>query len=1051
MKKLTIGVGAAASGAPFEQGCAAARAARAKAGGLPPALAIVAAHGPQHAAEILRGAREVLGDCPLVGAVSESADLCGVAAPRPGVQVFLVCSRHLHAKVGVGTGGGGWEHEAREAFGDSFVPPVSALPEHAPERDLYRWYLYRQPSLVLALVLSSPGERRRREREIADFLKRRLKGRTPILFCSLAGEAGAEPAGLADGRVVTSGVILTMVKTDLKFSLERFHSFEPIGTRLVITRAEGDRVFECNGRPALEAYREALGIEPEAELSHGKGAGAFALFPLAHRGPDGRYTLLVPEELGLDGSMRFPATVEPDRVLYPMKAVPAPDLLRASPAGGALLSDLQRLAAAVIIRDPALRDLPAVLPPPGPDAAVVQPIEVACGRELSAYISPAEGEGNAGHLLLAFHPELDPFAVAAAENERLLQQIVALRDLHQKIFDSIGYGIAVIDAARRVVFCNNTYRHLLGGGEPAYLEGNVCPWSLDSTAVCSSCACEEAIGQHAPVTREVVRVEEGKTHWYRVDTFPLRDTAGKVASAIEVMRDVTEFKDLHFTLEREQRKMEIVLRGMGETLYIVNHRYELQFFHRGAFPVEAVPEGDGRVRTCYEALFHRDAPCSWCRMHHTALSGSVERRVATLTDAAGEERSYQVTFSPWHVGQGDKGAVICLLVDISAQKRLEQQMVRSEKLNSLSILSAGMAHELNNPLGAINFNLEILKRRERDPEYMEVLESIRKDVLRINRIVGSLLSFSRSNAVSSGRLSLPEVVETSLELFQVVIERRQIEVRKSWAEGLPQVWGNAQDLQQVFINLIANAVDAMPSGGTIEIAVGLEEQGAEQAGSKIAVVYDSADHLSLLRPLADEVGWEVRFLRGDEEAIDFLRQSPHPPEVVLLDYADANPDRIGFFAMMVKECAPEAMILVVADAGDQLPGAQIPGVAGVVPRAAGAAPVLEQVRALVAGLRARRRRPADIVVRFTDTGMGMPPDVQERIFDPFYTTKEAKGTGLGLSVVHKIVENHGGSIRVGSTPGKGTHFTITFPQAQAGAATGVFRLPQDNSLGRVVG
>src|SRR5512139_2239042 len=115
-------------------------------------------------------------------------------------------------------------------------------------------------------------------------------------------------------------------------------------------------------------------------------------------------------------------------------------------------------------------------------------------------------------------------------------------------------------------------------------------------------------------------------------------------------------------------------------------------------------------------------------------------------------------------------------------------MVHSEKLNSLAILSAGMAHELNNPLGAINFNIEILKRREKDRDSQEILESIRKDVLRINRIVGSLLSFSRSKSISTGRVSLAEVIEASLELFQVVIERRKIDVRKSYAEGLPPVW-----------------------------------------------------------------------------------------------------------------------------------------------------------------------------------------------------------------------------------------------------------------------
>jgi signal transduction histidine kinase len=364
-----------------------------------------------------------------------------------------------------------------------------------------------------------------------------------------------------------------------------------------------------------------------------------------------------------------------------------------------------------------------------------------------------------------------------------------------------------------------------------------------------------------------------------------------------------------------------------------------------------------------------------------------------------------------------------------------------------------MAHELNNPLGAISFNIEFLKQRERDREYREVLESIRKDVLRINRIVGNLLSFSRSgSAGSSGRVALSETIDAALELFHVVIERRHIEVRRVLAEGTPPVWGNPQDLQQVFINLIANAIDAMPSGGAIDITIGLDEHPAAAAGALIAVVYDNAANLTFLRTLMDVPGWDVRFFNGEGEAIDFMRQNPaKPPEVLILDYADSNANRVGFFVTMVRECAPEARVLVIANADDggRLP-AHVPGISDVLLRPLDSPQVLEQVRAAVAALQAQRRRPQEVVVHFADTGVGIPPDILDRIFDPFFTTKDVKGTGLGLSVVHKILENHGASIRVGSSPGRGTHFTMRFPQAQAADAGGFLKLQQDNDFRRVV-
>ncbi len=937
------------------------------------------------------------------------------------------------------------ERLAREAFRDSFITAsVPTLPFDETEKNLYRWYLYRRPSLALAVVISPAAESSAHEPLITSFIRRRLHERVPLLLLSLSSEDGAT-AVLAGGRVIKRGVVLTMIKTDLKFSLERFHSFEPVGVKLFVTSTAGDRVLECNRQPALLAYCESLGLDPAAAA----GPAPFSLFPLAIRGRNGRFKLLRIEAVGADGSLRFSSAVEPDRVLYPMKAVPSSDLWRASARHDALLPDLHKLAATVFMRDTSLRDLPEALPAAHAAGDAVQPVEIPCGRELSAFLSPADAEGEVGHLLLTFERELDPFAVAAAENGRLLREVVQLKDLHQKIFDGIGFGIAVVDAARQIRFCNSTYRTLLAGS-PAALEGCACPWSVDVASGCANCACEEAIARDAPVNREITRVTAGKTHWYRLDTFPLRDVQGTVTAAIEVIRDITLFKDLRFSLESEQRKMEAVIRGMGETLYIVDPRYRLQFFHRGVFPAAPDLDGDVRNRLCYEVLFGRSLPCIWCCMRETVVTGSVERRVANLAEATGEDRSYQVTFSPLGAGQGEQSAVVCLLVDISSQRRLEQQMVLSEKLNSLSILSAGMAHELNNPLGAINFNLEILKRREKDAEYREVLECIRKDVLRINRIVGNLLSFSRSGARDLVAHVLGGLIDVALELFQVVIGRQRIEIRRSYAARLPPVWGNAQDLQQVFINLIANAVDAMPSGGAIDIQVGPDAQVSPASESaSIAVVYDHAGELACLRALLDVPGLEVRFFRGDGEAIDSFRQSPAtPPEVLLLDFADTDQDRVDFFVMMVKEYAPEARVLVIADAGPDDPRwARIPGIAGVLPRPLETQRVLEQIRAIVDGLRAKRQRSAEVVVRFNDTGVGIPPEVLSRIFDPFYTTKEAKGTGLGLSVVHKILENHGASVRVSSSPGKGTGFTMRFPQTQAARSGIQFRLRPENGRG----
>ena len=245
----------------------------------------------------------------------------------------------------------------------------------------------------------------------------------------------------------------------------------------------------------------------------------------------------------------------------------------------------------------------------------------------------------------------------------------------------------------------------------------------------------------------------------------------------------------------------------------------------------------------------------------------------------------------------------------------------------------------------------------------------------------------------------------------------------------------------------------MPSGGAIEIVVENDTLAStEPEPASISVVYDNAGDLAFLRALIDVAGWEVRFYRGDGEAIDSFRQGAvTPPEVLLLDFAETDAARVDFFVMMVKEYAPDARLIVIADSGkDDQRWEHIPGIAGVLTRPLDTARVLEQVRTILEGLRAQRRRRSEVVVRFSDTGAGIPAEILARIFDPFFTTKEAKGTGLGLSVVHKILENHGASVQVGSSVGKGTVFTLSFPQTQADGTASQFRLRPGNNFGRNV-
>ncbi len=223
----------------------------------------------------------------------------------------------------------------------------------------------------------------------------------------------------------------------------------------------------------------------------------------------------------------------------------------------------------------------------------------------------------------------------------------------------------------------------------------------------------------------------------------------------------------------------------------------------------------------------------------------------------------------------------------------QAQLIQSEKLAALGRLAAGIAHEVNNPLQPVLNCLEdaledLREGRAIDPEGLRVAET---EVQRIKSIVSRLLDFSRPSTSETVPINLPSVLGEVLILVKNELERKQIQVKTDLHET-PCIMGSPTQLKQVALNLVLNAVQAMPGGGEITLCVQPEGQGVS---------------------------------------------------------------------------------LIVQD-----------------------------------------------------TGVGMDEDTISRIFEPFYSTK-GDGTGLGLAVTYGIVQGHGGSIRVESTPGVGSKFVIWLP------------------------
>lgn len=208
-----------------------------------------------------------------------------------------------------------------------------------------------------------------------------------------------------------------------------------------------------------------------------------------------------------------------------------------------------------------------------------------------------------------------------------------------------------------------------------------------------------------------------------------------------------------------------------------------------------------------------------------------------------------IALAPLQDAQGQTGALV-VLEDVTTRISLEEQLQQREKLSSIGLLAAGVAHEVNTPLTGVSSYTQMLLGMlgENDPKHA-LLQKVRTQAERATNIVNNLLNFSRTgNAEEFGELEISRVLDDTLQLLEPQLRRSQIQIVRSYDEDSPRVLGNAGKLQQVFTNLILNARDAILDGGRITIstsaaddgslAVAISDTGIGIAPENVAKIYD---------------------------------------------------------------------------------------------------------------------------------------------------------------------------------------------------------------------
>lgn len=277
-----------------------------------------------------------------------------------------------------------------------------------------------------------------------------------------------------------------------------------------------------------------------------------------------------------------------------------------------------------------------------------------------------------------------------------------------------------------------------------------------------------------------------------------------------------------------------------------------------------------------------------------AFDGELRRFEVPFQRPDGTEGTGQVLFAPVREG-GRIPKVLALTRDITEQRRAQTQLQQAEKLAAMGQLVSGVAHEINNPAAIISGFAQTLLLDQLAPEQRETVQMMYDEATRIGRITSNLLAFARAGSKERTLVDLNEIVRRTYALRSYHLTTLNITVNLELDEETPKAWANSSEMQQMLLNLLINAEQALTST-------------SDRRNITIRTAMAGEDHARL----------EV-----------------------------------------------------------------------------------------------------------SDTGPGIPMEIQERIFDPFFTTKaEGSGTGLGLSICYGIVHDHGGRISVESVPGHGATFTV---------------------------
>ncbi|HCX97362.1 MAG TPA: histidine kinase [Spirochaetaceae bacterium] len=321
------------------------------------------------------------------------------------------------------------------------------------------------------------------------------------------------------------------------------------------------------------------------------------------------------------------------------------------------------------------------------------------------------------------------------------------------------------------------------------------------------------------------RIEKDYYNQYDLEILQFLTDQASVAmeNAISFERLRQQQKRLQETNEEltlNRNKLEAFFDGIATPISIQDINYNIVTANYAARRYFEKPLEELVGSKCYKVYFNRDRPCAECLAQdclHTKLPFSAEKQDSRT------QLTFALNFYSIPTPKGSVGSFIEFFQDITKQKTLQEELIQSEKLAGIGTLVSGIAHEINNPLGGILGTADLML-----PETPEssTLREYTLDIIRYAQsaaeVIKDLMTYSRKTRTSAEPINIITILENSLKMAMRGIDFGTIIVRKSY-DSVKEILANPTELQQVFLNLIVNAVQAMNSDGILTLSCRQEE------------------------------------------------------------------------------------------------------------------------------------------------------------------------------------------------------------------------------------